>query len=151
MAADPSRPNGRLVVHRQRERMTLAKTSAILLGELRQLIEQVRSRAAVAVNSELVLLYWQVGRRIRVDGCHRAERRVPARLQPAQPAQQGFGSPSASPTRRLCTQCGHNLSDPPPRAHRHRRPAERQFNTEMCRVERWATRTLKDKFDGMLW
>ena len=47
--------------------MTLERTSAVLLGDLRQLIEQSRGRAAVAVNSELVLLYWQVGRRIRVD------------------------------------------------------------------------------------
>ena len=38
-----------------------------LLGDLRELIESSRQRAAVAVNSELVLLYWHVGRRIRTD------------------------------------------------------------------------------------
>ncbi|MCP4591022.1 MAG: DUF1016 domain-containing protein [bacterium] len=55
--------------------MTLAKTSTVLLCDLRQLIEQSRGRAAVAVNSELVLLYWKVGRRIRTDllGEERAE------------------------------------------------------------------------------
>ncbi|MBW2736526.1 MAG: hypothetical protein JRH20_29410, partial [Deltaproteobacteria bacterium] len=55
--------------------MTLAKTRTVLLGDLRQLIEQSRGRAAVAVNSELVLLYWRVGRRIRSDllGEERAE------------------------------------------------------------------------------
>ena len=29
-------------------------------------------------------------------------------------------------------------------------PAKRQFYAELCRVERWSTRTLKNKVDGML-
>ncbi len=29
-------------------------------------------------------------------------------------------------------------------------PLKRQFYTELCRIERWSTRTLKDKMDGML-
>lgn len=41
--------------------------ATILLGDIRQLIDDSRHRAAVAVNSELVLLYWQVGNRIRSD------------------------------------------------------------------------------------
>lgn len=39
--------------------MTVAKTSGALLGDLRQLIEQGRGRAAMAINGELVLLYWK--------------------------------------------------------------------------------------------
>ena len=35
-----------------------------LVTELRQLIDAARRRAAVAVNAELTLLYWQVGQRI---------------------------------------------------------------------------------------
>jgi len=38
-----------------------------LIGDLRQLIDSSRRRAAIAVNNELVLLYWQVGTRIRTD------------------------------------------------------------------------------------
>ncbi|WP_373190993.1 DUF1016 N-terminal domain-containing protein, partial [Halomonas sp.] len=35
-----------------------------LVNELRGLIDSARQRAAVAVNAELTLLYWQIGRRI---------------------------------------------------------------------------------------
>src|SRR4051812_14366226 len=40
---------------------------AKLLRDLRELIESTRSGLAQAVNSALVILYWQVGQRIRTD------------------------------------------------------------------------------------
>ena len=45
----------------------LAPSTTTLVGELRQLIEASRGRAAQAINSELVWLYWQVGLRLRQD------------------------------------------------------------------------------------
>jgi predicted nuclease of restriction endonuclease-like (RecB) superfamily len=46
-----------------------------LFGDVSGLIEAARTRAAVAVNSELVMLYWGIGKRIREDilGGERAE------------------------------------------------------------------------------
>jgi hypothetical protein len=41
--------------------------STTLLADLRELIDASRSAVAQAVNSALVLLYWQVGSRIRAD------------------------------------------------------------------------------------
>jgi hypothetical protein len=38
-----------------------------LLSDVRLLIEGARARAAVAVNSEMVRLYWSIGERIRKD------------------------------------------------------------------------------------
>ncbi len=38
-----------------------------LFGDVAGLIEHARTRAAVAVNSELVMLYWSVGKRIREE------------------------------------------------------------------------------------
>src|SRR5690349_19592706 len=38
-----------------------------LLGELRGLVEAARQRVATAVNSELVLLYWRIGTRLRKE------------------------------------------------------------------------------------
>jgi hypothetical protein len=38
-----------------------------LLADIAALIETARTRAAVSVNSELVMLYWSVGKRIRED------------------------------------------------------------------------------------
>lgn len=40
---------------------------ASLLTDIRRMIDSARARAAAAVNAELTLLYWQVGRRIRDD------------------------------------------------------------------------------------
>jgi len=40
------------------------KPNPYLFGEIRQLIDSARQRAAAAVNAELSLLYWQVGCRI---------------------------------------------------------------------------------------
>jgi hypothetical protein len=38
-----------------------------LLGDIRQLIEASRVELAVAVNSALTLLYWNIGQRIRTE------------------------------------------------------------------------------------
>ena len=59
------------------------------------LIHQAKQRAAVAVNSELTLLYWQVGQRINqyVLGGERADygKQVVATLSKALTAQFGRG------------------------------------------------------------
>jgi hypothetical protein len=49
--------------------------SSDLLADVRNLIEQARSATARADNAALALLYWQVGKRIRIDvlGEKRAE------------------------------------------------------------------------------
>jgi hypothetical protein len=41
----------------------------VLLQELWDLIQSARSGVAQAVNSALLLLYWQVGQRITVEPC----------------------------------------------------------------------------------
>ena len=38
-----------------------------LFGDVAGLIESARSRAAAALNSELVMVYWSVGKRVRED------------------------------------------------------------------------------------
>ena len=50
-------------------------TAPSLLGDIRALIEAARQQTARAVNSTLVMMYWQIGRRIRHDvlGNERAE------------------------------------------------------------------------------
>jgi hypothetical protein len=40
--------------------------SAVLI-EIRQLIERARQRAAVAVNTELTLLYWHIGTHLQMQ------------------------------------------------------------------------------------
>ena len=38
-----------------------------LIAEIKQLIEQSRQKVAVAVNFEISLLYWHIGKRIHSD------------------------------------------------------------------------------------
>ena len=47
--------------------MKAVKSSAQLLNDLRTLIEETRLDVARSVNSALVMLYWNVGQRIRQD------------------------------------------------------------------------------------
>ena len=137
-----------------------------LLGDLRALIEGGRRRAAVAVNSELVLLYWQVGTRIRTDllNDERAEygKRVVATVARSLSAEYGRGFTSRNlhnmvrfaevfPDEQIVHAVRAQLT------WTHLRelisiddPLKRQFYTEMCRIERWSTRTMKAKVGGML-
>jgi DUF1016 N-terminal domain len=55
--------NGTLPAPRARSGQAATK----LFKELRDLIQSTRAGVAQAVNSALVLLYWQVGKRIRTD------------------------------------------------------------------------------------
>src|SRR5438552_16166955 len=54
-------------VNRTTQGSSLTAAPAALLDDLRELIRQTREGVAQAVNSALVLLYWQVGHRIRTE------------------------------------------------------------------------------------
>lgn len=138
-----------------------------LLGDLRRLIEGSRHRVAVAVNSELVLLYWQVGTRIRTDLLkdERAEygKQVVATLARALSTEYGRGFTERNlhymvrfaevfPDEQIVHAVRAQLT------WTHLRelvaiddPLKRRFYTEMCRIERWSTRTLTAKVNGMLY
>uniref|UniRef100_UPI001FF72733 DUF1016 N-terminal domain-containing protein n=1 Tax=Ralstonia pseudosolanacearum TaxID=1310165 RepID=UPI001FF72733 len=45
----------------------LTVNHAALVADIRQLIDSARQRVALAVNAELTLLYWQVGRRVHAE------------------------------------------------------------------------------------
>jgi len=145
----------------------LSDPAPALLGDLRTLIEGARGRAAAAVNSELVSLYWRVGRRIGGDvlGDERAQygKGVVANLGRVLSAEYGRGFTKRNlhymvrfaelfPDEEIVNALRAQLS------WTHFReliaiedPLKRQFYAELCRVERWATRTLTAKVNGMLY
>ena len=137
-----------------------------LLTDLRKLIHDARAGVAQAVNSALILLYWQVGHRIRTDVL-RSKRatyggEILATLSKELVAEygSGFSVPNLSRMTRLAEvfpereivvtlarQLGWShfveillLKD----------PLKRDFYAEMCRIERWSVRTLRSKIGGML-
>lgn len=147
------------------EKLT-AMTTDELVGELRGLIEATRGRVAGTVNSELVLLYWQVGRRLREEmaGVERAAygEEVVAVVGQALASEFGRGFSRRNlyymmkfaevfPDFEIVNAVRAQLS------WTHLReliaiddPLKREFYTELCRIEHWSTRTLKSKMDGML-
>ncbi len=138
-----------------------------LLGGISGLIEAARTRAAAAVNSELVMLYWSIGKRIREDvlGGERAEygQAVVKRLAERLTERYGRGysrsnllrmvqfaevwpdeaivAPVAQqlPWTSICIALG--LSD----------QHKRDFYLTFAAHERWSKRTLRAKIDDKLY
>ena len=142
------------------------KPSDTLFQDLRILIIEARQDVARQVNSGLVLLYWRMGKRIRQDILKEKRAEYGEQIVPTLSNQlvPEFGSsfstrnlwhmirfaevfPDEKIVNALSTQLGWThfrhiiaLDD----------PLKRDFYAEMCRIERWSTRTLEKKISGML-
>jgi predicted nuclease of restriction endonuclease-like (RecB) superfamily len=137
-----------------------------LVGELRALIESTRGRVAQTVNSELIWLHWQMGTRLRAEVLKDERAAYGEQLVDAVATSltaeygRGFGRRNLYYMMRFAEIFPHTETVHALRAQlswTHLReliaiddPLKRQFYTELCRIERWSTRTLKDKMDGML-
>ena len=138
-----------------------------LLADIRQLIEETRTAVAVTVNSNLTLLYWQIGWRIHKEILNDARadygRQIVAVLakQLTQEYGRGFTEQNLRhmmrfaevfPDQQILYAARRELSW----SHFRRLmylddPLKRDFYTELCRMEQWSTRTLQAKIDGMLY
>lgn len=141
-------------------------TGKPLLQDIRQLIDVARQRAAVAVNAELTLLYWQVGRRIRVEVLRggRAEygKQVVAVLSRHLTAEYGRGwseqqlrhcvrMAEVFPDEAILSAVRRELSWTHIKALLYiEEPLKRDFYLELCRVERWSSRQLQERINTML-
>jgi predicted nuclease of restriction endonuclease-like (RecB) superfamily len=140
--------------------------SPSLLSDLRQLIAEARQDVARQVNSALVLLYWRVGKRIRQDTLKekRAEygEQIVSAVGRELTAEFGHGFSEKSlwhmirfaevfPDENIVSALRRELS------WTHFKQIiylddslKRDFYGEMCRIERWSTRTLEKKIGSML-
>lgn len=138
-----------------------------LLNELRELILATQQNVARGVNAALVMLNWKIGQRIRQDILHNQRADYGDRIVSALSTQleAEFGRsfaernlrrmiqfsevfPDAQIVSALTTQLNwtHFVDLLPLN-----KPHQRDFYAEMCRIERWSTRTLRDKINGMLY
>lgn len=144
-----------------------ADATAPLLAELRQLIEASRKAAAVTVNMAQTQLYWRVGQRIRAEvlGGQRAQygEEIVATLSRQLTAEYGRGFEQknlrrmvqfaeAFPDEQIVATLWRQLSW----SHFRellplKRPLQREFYAEMCRIESWSVRTLSERIDSMLY
>jgi predicted nuclease of restriction endonuclease-like (RecB) superfamily len=143
-----------------------ALTPALLLNEVRLLIDSARERAAAAVNAELTLLYWRVGRCIRAEvlGGVRAEygQQVIASLAKALTADYGRGW--SEQQLRHCLRAAEIFTDEAILSAARRElswthikaliyiddPLKREFYLELSRLERWSSRQLQERMNSML-
>jgi predicted nuclease of restriction endonuclease-like (RecB) superfamily len=155
------------------KKTALAKPSATLTGlspalvtDLRQIIHSAREQVARAVDSGLIMLYWSIGHRIRTDvldgkrATYGKEIVSAVGRQLASEFGDGFSDknlrhmirfaevfPDLTILQSLIAQLSWThfksiiyLDD----------PLKRDFYAEICRIENWNTRTLRDKIDSML-
>jgi len=138
----------------------------VLFGEIRELIETAKGRAAATVNAELTLLYWQVGCRINkavLEG-QRADygKQVVSGL--AQQLTVEYGRGWSEKQLRHCLRFAEVFSDETivyavrrQLSWTHLRaliyidaPLKREFYLEMCRLERWSSRQLRERIASQL-
>lgn len=143
----------------------LANT-APLFNEIKTLIDSARQRAAVAVNAELTLLYWQVGSRLQSEVLQgeRAEygKQVIAGLAGQLTTAYGKGwsrqqlhhclrFAETFPDQEILSALRRQLSWTHLKALIYIDDAlKRDFYTQMAMVEAWSTRTLSERIDSML-
>jgi predicted nuclease of restriction endonuclease-like (RecB) superfamily len=137
-----------------------------LLADVREMILEARQTVARGVNAALVVLYWNIGQRIRRDILKekRAEygERIVAALgrQLAADFGRGFTERNLFNMVRFAeafpdSKIMHALSAQLSWTHLRRivyldDPLKRDFYAEMCRIEGWNTRTLNQKVQSML-
>jgi predicted nuclease of restriction endonuclease-like (RecB) superfamily len=142
-------------------------TSARLLGDIRKMIEETRASVAATVNAGLTLLYWRIGARVNEEILRGKRAEYGEQIVYALSAQlsldygRGFSEKSLRrmlqfaevfPDERIVASLMRQLS------WTHftlllplKEPLQREFYAEMCRVERWSVRTLRQKIDSLLY
>lgn len=138
-----------------------------LLTDLRGLIQETRERVASTVNSAMTLLYWRIGERINLEILkgERAEYGKQILAAVSQELTDEFGNGFSYPSLTRMLRFSETYPDQEILAALLQRlswthftlllpieePLKRDFYAEMCRVERWSTRTLRAKIDSMLY
>ncbi len=102
-----------------------------LLGDIRLMIEETRSAVAATINAALTILYWKIGKRIH---------------------QEILSGDRADYGKQILATLSQQLSW----SHFREllpleKPLQRDFYAEMCRVERWSVRTLRQNIGSMLY
>ena len=157
-----------------KQRLALVKSSSMparsgakgLLAEVREMILATRQTVAQGVNSALVVLYWRIGQRIRTDILKEKRAGYGEKIVHALGAQlsaefgRGFTKRNLFNMVRFAEvfvdlEIVHALSAQLSWTHLRRiiyldEPLKRDFYAEMCRMERWNTRTLNQKVQSML-
>ncbi len=140
---------------------------ADLVDDIRRLVDETRNSVAVAVNAALTMLHWRIGTRINEDILQGERAQYGRQILQALSAEltgaygRGWSErnlaymvrfsevfPDCKILHTLCAKLSWShfrliiyIED----------PLKRDFYAEMCRIEKWSTRTLQKKLDSMLY
>lgn len=138
-----------------------------LLLDIRHLIEEARSAVAAPVNAGLTMLYWNIGRRINEEILRGARAEYGEKIVStlSRELMQEYGGGFQEKYLRRMVQFNQTFPDERIVVSLIRQLSwthfialipiqdmlKRDFYAEMCRLERWSVRALRDKIDGMLY
>jgi predicted nuclease of restriction endonuclease-like (RecB) superfamily len=139
---------------------------APLFNDIKSLIDSARQRAAVAVNAELTLLYWQVGRRINSEILkgERAEYGKQVIVHLAGQLTGVYGKGWSQKQLLHCLRFAETFTNEQILSALRRQlswthfkaliyiddPLKRDFYAQMSQLEGWSTRVLSERIDAML-
>ena len=141
-------------------------TEKQLALDIKQLIVQTRQQVAVAVNSAITLLYWQIGKRINEEVLKNQRAEYGEKIMQSLSAQltEEYGKgwskrqlhhclrfaeafPDIAIVHTLCTQLSwsHIRLIIPMESQ-----LQREFYIELCKLEKWSVRTFQERINSML-
>ena len=131
-----------------------------LFSEIRALIDGAKQRAAIAINAEITLLYWQVGLRIQSEILHdrRAEYGKHIIVQLSERLTQAYGRGWSEKQLRHCVHLVETFPDEQIVSTLRRQLSwthlktlmymddglKRDFYIELAQLERWSVRQLQE-------
>jgi len=143
------------------------KVEPCLFSEIKSLVEQSKQQVAVAVNSTMTLLYWQVGKAVREDVLKENRAEYGKQIVNALSTQlvEEYGKGWSEKQLRHCLRFAETFQDEAIVSALRRQLSwthiksliylddelKRSFYIEMCKLERWSTRTLDERIQSMLY
>ena len=137
-----------------------------LTQEVGGLISAAEQRSAIAVNAELTIVCWQIGKRLNAEVLHHQRAEYGAQLirTLAKNLIEQFGQRWSEKNLRHCVQLAHQFTDENivyslsrQLTWTHLRsliyiedPLKRDFYIEICKLERWSVRQLQERIKSML-
>jgi len=138
-----------------------------LLSEIKLLIEESKKKVAFAVNSAMTNLYWHIGKRLNQEILHkkRAEYGKQIVISLAKQLREEYGSGWSEKQLRHCLRFAEIFPDKKIVSALQRQLSwthiktilyiedelKRSFYLEMCKLEKWSTRTFQERINSMLY
>jgi predicted nuclease of restriction endonuclease-like (RecB) superfamily len=145
----------------------IIKQAQTLFGEIKNLVEQSRNQLVQTVNAAMSMLYWEIGKRIKEDILQNSRADYGEQIVHSLAAKltDEYGNSFSEKNLRRMMQFADVFPDKEIVVSLIRQlswthiiavipindPLKREFYMEMCKLERWSVRTLRERIQSMLY